>query len=174
MPYHLERTGRFVPDGAATSRGAVTVRAVSIRTARPCDYDRLAPVVDAWWGRPVQQGLPRLFLDHFWRTSLIAENDQGELRGFLVGVLSPSDAFMAYVHFAAVVPEERRSGLATVLYDRFFELARRDGRRTVRAITSPQNVQSIAFHRRLGFEVSPPVSDYNGPGTAAVVMERAL
>lgn len=150
------------------------MRAVSIRTARPCDYDRLAPVVDAWWGRPVQQGLPRLFLDHFWRTSLIAENDQGELRGFLVGVLSPSDALMAYVHFAAVAPEERRSGLATALYERFFELARGDGRTTVRAITSPQNVQSISFHRRLGFGVSPPMPDYNGPGTAAVEMERAL
>lgn len=142
--------------------------------ARPSDYDQLARVVDAWWSRPVQQGLPRLFLDHFWRTSLVAENEQGELRGFLVGLLSPSDALMAYVHFAAVAPNERRSGLATVLYDRFFELARADGRTTVRAITSPQNVESIAFHRRLGFEISPPVSDYNGPGTKAVKMERAL
>ena len=111
---------------------------------------------------------------HFWRTSLVAENNQGKLQAFLVGLHCPSDGLTAYVHFAAVAPEERRSGLATVLYDRFFELARGDGRRTVRAITSPQNEQSIAFHRRLGFEVSPPVADYNGPGTTAVEMERAL
>ena len=122
----------------------------------------------------MQQGLPRLFLDQFWRTSLVAEGEPGKILGFLVGLLSPSDARIAYVHFAAVAPEERRSGLATVLYDRFFELARADGRITVRAITSPQNEQSIAFHRRLGFEVSPPVDNYNGPGTAAVEMERAL
>ena len=150
------------------------MRAVNVRTARPSDYDQLARVIDAWWGRPIQQGLPRLFLDHFWRTSLVAEEKQGELVGFLVGLLSPSDALMAYVHFAAVAPEERRCGLATVLYDRFFDLARANGRITVRAITSPQNEQSIAFHRRLRFEVSPPVPDYNGPGTAAVEMERAL
>jgi ribosomal protein S18 acetylase RimI-like enzyme len=146
---------------------------VDLRTARPADYDQLARVVDDWWGRPVQQGLPRLFLDHFWRTSLIAE-EQGELRGFLIGLLSPSEADTAYVHFAAVAPEERRAGLATVLYDRFFELARVSGRMSVRAITSPQNVQSIAFHRRLGFEVSAPIPDYNGPGTAVVTMEHAL
>lgn len=147
---------------------------MDIRTARSSDYDRVARVVDTWWGRPVQPGLSRLFLDHFWRTSLVAEDEQGELCGFLVGLLSPGDPIVAYLHFAAVAPEERRSGLATVLYERFFELARADGRTTVRAITSPQNEQSIAFHRRLGFEVSPPVSDYNGPGRAAVKMERAL
>lgn len=38
----------------------------------------------------------------------------------------------------------------------------------------PQNVQSIGFHRRLGFKVSALISDYNGPGTAVVKMERAL
>lgn len=155
-------------------RPATSVHAVDIRAARPADYDELALVVDDWWGRPVQQGLPRLFLDHFWRTSLIAEEKQGPLRGFLVGLLSPSEADLAYVHFVAVAPEERRAGLATVLYDRFFGLARANGRMSVRAITAPQNEQSIAFHRRLGFEVSAPIPDYNGPGTAVVKMERAL
>ena len=155
-------------------RATTSVRAVNVRTARPSDYDRLARVVDDWWGRPVQQGLPRLFLDHFWRTSLIAEKEQGELRGFLVGLLSPSEPDLAYVHFAAVAPEERRTGLATALYDRFFDLARANGRTTVRAITAPHNEQSIAFHRRLGFDISPPITDYNGPGTALVEMQRAL
>lgn len=147
---------------------------MDLRTAAPGDYDRLIAVVDSWWGRPVQQAMPRLFLDHFWRTSLIAENEQGELRGFLVGLLSPSDPAAAYVHFAAVAPEERRTGLATGLYDGFFKLACADGRTTVRAITSPQNERSIAFHRRLGFAVSRPLPDYNGPGTTLVKMERAL
>ena len=93
---------------------------------------------------------------------------------FLVGLLSPSETGMAYVQFAGAAPEKRRSGLATVLYDRFFELAGTNGRISVCAITSPQNEQSIAVHRRLGFAVSAPISDYKRPGTAVVKMERAL
>ncbi len=147
---------------------------MNIRTARPADYDALVGLVDAWWGRPVQQGLPRLFLDHFCKTSLVAEAENGSTNGLLVGLLSPSQPQASYVHFAAVAPLVRRSGLATSLYTAFFHLALADGRETVHAITSPQNAQSIAFHRRLGFSVSPPVPDYDGPGEARVKMQRAL
>ncbi len=147
---------------------------MTIRTARPSDYEALVGVVDAWWGRPVRQGLPRLFLDHFWKTSLVAEAEDGTVEGFLVGLLSPSEPQAAYVHFAAVAPTARRSGLASSLYSAFFDLARADGRAFVGAITSPQNAQSIAFHRRLGFSVSPTVPDYDGPGEARVKMQRLL
>ena len=34
-----------------------------VRVARPQDYDAIASVVDAWWGRPMLDFLPRLFLD---------------------------------------------------------------------------------------------------------------
>jgi predicted GNAT superfamily acetyltransferase len=63
--------------------------------------------------------------------------------------------------------------MARRLYARFFAHASAAGRRQVRAITSPENTTSIAFHRALGFEVEPgdrdiegtPVhTDYDGPG----------
>src|SRR5665213_136313 len=47
------------------------------RSARPDDYDGIVAVVDGWWGRPIAGALQRLFLDHFWRTSLIAEGPTG-------------------------------------------------------------------------------------------------
>src|SRR5262249_15052880 len=47
---------------------------VTIRPAVPSDYDRIAAVVDDWWGRPLRQALPRLFLDHFHDTSFVAED----------------------------------------------------------------------------------------------------
>ena len=46
---------------------------IPLRPARPEDYERIAAVADDWWGRPILQVLPRLFLDHFHRTSLVAE-----------------------------------------------------------------------------------------------------
>ncbi|MET7462475.1 GNAT family N-acetyltransferase [Nonomuraea sp. NPDC005501] len=146
---------------------------VRLRTAEPGDYDRIAPVVDDWWGRPVQGSLPRLFLDHFHRTSLVAE-DGDALAGFLVGFLSPSVPDAAYIHFVGVHPSRRGDGLARRLYRGFFDLAAADGRTRVRAITSPRNHGSIAFHTAMGFAVKGPVPDHDGPSNDRMVFELRL
>ena len=144
-----------------------------IRRARPEDYDSIAPAVDRWWGRPVLSALPRLFLDHFHRSSLLVDGPAGPL-AFLIGILSPSDPRRAYIHFAGVAPEARRQGLAGLLYAEFFALARADGRGVVSAVTAPGNTGSISFHESLGFTVTGPVPDYNGPGRESIAFERIL
>lgn len=144
-----------------------------VRAATPADYDPIAAVVDEWWGRPVLGSIPRVFFDLFHRTSLVADGPGGPA-AFLVGALSPADPAQAYVHFAGVSPAVRGSGLGRELYAAFFALARADGRREVSAITSPRNTGSIAFHRALGFTVTGPVPDYNGPGRDMIVFHRAL
>jgi acetyltransferase (GNAT) family protein len=106
-------------------------RGISIRTARAADYDGIISVVDDWWGRPVHHALPRLFLDHFHDTSFIAERPGGELAGFLVGFCSPAQRDCAYIQFAGVAPQERRSGLATAQANRLRALLR-DGVRQAR------------------------------------------
>ena len=138
-------------------------------------------MVDNWWGRPVLPHLPRLFLDLFWSTSLIAEStiagpagSAPAMKAFLVGVLSPSDPGEAYVHFLGVEPAARGAGVGRTLYETFLGRAAADGHRVVRAITSPGNAASIAFHRRLGFTVTGPVPGHNGPGTSYVLFERHL
>ena len=143
------------------------------RMARPDDYDAIAAVVNDWWGRPVLGAIPRLFLDHFCRTSLVVQ-DQDGLLAFLVGILSPSDPRQAYIHFVGVAPRARSLGLGRRLYEEFFALARDDGRTVVRAITAPVNIASIAFHRAMGFTVTGPVPDYEGPGRDYMVFERRL
>jgi ribosomal protein S18 acetylase RimI-like enzyme len=144
-----------------------------IRQARPGDYDAIAAVVDDWWGRPIHGAFPRLFFDLFHRTSLVADGPDGAA-AFLVGILSPSDTTSAYIHFVGVAPGARKSGLARALYERFFSLARADGRSSVRAVTSPVNAGSIAFHSALGFSVTGPVPGYDGPGRDMMAFERAL
>lgn len=147
---------------------------ISLRTASAADYDRIIAVVDDWWGRPLQRGLPRLFLDHFWDTSFVAESPDGELAGFCVGFLSHAQPDVAYIQFAGVAPGQRRTGLARRLYESFFALAAADGRTVVRAVTAPVNTTSIAFHSAMGFSVTGPVEDYDGPGSPKVVFERRL
>jgi ribosomal protein S18 acetylase RimI-like enzyme len=118
--------------------------------------------------------LPQLFFVHFEGTSFVAEDEEGRLAGFLVGFLSQTDDTDAYVHFVGVAPERRGSGLGRELYERFFEAARQAGRTTVRCVTSPVNVDSVAFHEALGFTVDRVAKDYDGPGEDRVLLVKRL
>jgi ribosomal protein S18 acetylase RimI-like enzyme len=140
---------------------------LGIRVARPGDYDSIVAVVDHWWERPVCPSLPRLFLDHFWSTSRIAQDQRG-LAGFLVAFVSPSQPHLGYLHFAGVRPDHRRNGLARQLYGEFADQAAEQGCTELHAITAPDNIGSIRFHRSLGFAVSEPLPDYNGPDRTMV------
>jgi ribosomal protein S18 acetylase RimI-like enzyme len=144
----------------------------SIRHAEPSDFAVVTHVVDAWWGgRPVAPMLPKLFFIHFRDTSFVAERD-GTLRGFLCGFCSQTNGEEAYVHFVGVDPAERGNGLGRRLYERFFEAVA--PRTIVRAVTSPANEGSIAFHTAIGFEVERIDENYDGAGQARVLFIRKL
>jgi ribosomal protein S18 acetylase RimI-like enzyme len=161
-----------------------------VRQARISDHAVIVDCIHRWWGdsrtpeqaRELSLLLPRLFLQHFARTSLVLEDAAG-IHGFLVGFHSGDHPDEAYIHFVGVDPSRRGQGLARELYAAFFERARRAGRHVVRAITSPENAGSVAFHRALGFEFVPgdrevdgvPVhSDYDGPGHPRVAFTITL
>jgi GNAT superfamily N-acetyltransferase len=143
-----------------------------IRMASPADYDKIEAVADEWWGRPIAGSLPRLFLDLFYRTSLLIDGSDGP-DAFLIGILSPSDAERLHP-LRRGTSRARKRGLGRALYEAFFRLARADGRTSVCVVTAPPNSGSIAFHRSMGFTVSGPVAGYNGPGRDLMVFKRAL
>ena len=77
----------------------------------------------------------------------------------------------------------RGTGLGRRLYEAFFAAATARGAREVRCITGPANLDSVAFHTRMGFALEPgdreedgvPVhSDYDGPGLDRVSFVRPL
>jgi ribosomal protein S18 acetylase RimI-like enzyme len=146
--------------------------AAVIRPAEPADHARVVAVVDAWWGgRPMAAMLPKLFFIHFRDTSFVADDD-GELAGFLCGFRSQTFDDEAYIHFVGVDPSRRGSGLGRMLYERFFDAIA--PRTVVRAVTSPVNERSVAFHRALGFEVERVQPDYDGHGEARVQLVKHL
>jgi ribosomal protein S18 acetylase RimI-like enzyme len=129
-------------------------------------------VIDRWWGgRAMAPMLPKLFFVHFRDTSFVAEED-GRLAGFLCGFRSQTFADEAYVHFVGVDPAQRGSGLGRRLYERFFEAVA--PRTVVRAVTSPANEPSIAFHQAIGFTVERLDEDYDGRGEARVLFVKEL
>lgn len=154
-----------------------------IRPLRPSDFAPVIAVIDEWWGgRTMAPMLPRLFFDHFTDTSFAADRD-GALAGFLVGFVSQSQPGTAYIHFVGVDPGERGHGVGRRLYGTFFDAVRARGCTRVRAVTSPVNTGSVAFHRRMGFGLEPgdvqvhgiPVAaGYDGPGQDRVRFVRDL
>ena len=146
---------------------------MTVRNLSPSDYDAIIRVVDDWWGgRPMASMLPRVLVEHFADTSFAAEVN-GVLAGFLVGFCSQSRLSEAYVHFVGVHPDKRGGGLGRLLYETFFEVAEARGCTVVRAITAPVNIRSVAFHRRMRFDIEPGrweqggipfTADYDGPG----------
>jgi predicted GNAT superfamily acetyltransferase len=154
-----------------------------IRPLRPSDFAPVIAVIDEWWGgRTMAPMLPRLFFDHFTDTSFAADRD-GALAGFLVGFVSQSQPGTAYIHFVGVDPGERGHGVGRRLYGTFFDAVRARGCTRVRAVTSPVNTGSVAFHRRMGFRLEPgdvqvhgnPVAaGYDGPGQDRVRFVRDL
>lgn len=154
-----------------------------IRNLEPSDFLPITRVVNDWWGgRNVRDSIPRLFFNHFGSSSFVIEEDH-TLLGFLIGFLSPSKPNEAYIHFVGVNPETRRNGTGRLLYERFFELAKANGRDTVRCVTSPVNKLSVAFHLRMGFEMqefdtkdegNPYCPDYDGPGKDRILFVKRL
>ena len=127
---------------------------VTIRQARLDDHPRIVSVVDEWWGgRRMSALLPSLFLEHFAGTSYVAEDEAGELAGFLVGFLSQDRPDEAYVHFVGVRPDQRGNGLGAALHDVFATAVHERGVRRVRCVTSTVNTSSVAFHTSIGFVV---------------------
>lgn len=165
-------------EGDAGAMSAVTIRHLDVG-----DFDRLIRVVDEWWGgRPVRGLLPRLFFEHFSTTSFAIGSGE-DLHAFLVGFRSQSFPEIAYIHFVGVAPAYRGHGYGRHLYARFFACVAALGCTEVRAITSPVNTGSIAFHRRLGFTLIDaggwidgiPVSlDHAGEGAHRVLFRREL
>ena len=148
---------------------------LTVRHAKPSDYGRVIGRVNVWWGgREMAPILPRLFFLHFEGTSFVADDDEGELAGFVCGFLSQTDPNEAYIHFVGVSPARRGEGIGRTLYERFFTEARAQGRSLIRCVTSPANEDSIAFHEALGFEVDRVAEDYDGPGEDRVLLLKRL
>jgi ribosomal protein S18 acetylase RimI-like enzyme len=162
------------------------VSGLSFRRPTEDDYPRVVDVVDDWWGgRRMRAILPRLWFQHFTGSSWIAETDDGDLAGFLVGFVSPDHPDEAYVHMIAADPNLRRHGVGRALYERFFEDMRPRGVRRVKAVTWPGNRISVAFHTRIGFQPTEGAgaqrlygtsafADYDGEGEDRVLFSRAI
>lgn len=145
--------------------------AAHIEPAQVTDIQQVLADHPRYWGERDLRDLHLLALvQEFGETCLVARSDDGVL-GYLIGFVTPDGT--GYVHLIATRDDARGSGLGRDLYGVFAEAARRQGAVRLKAITSPGNKGSAAFHRSLGFDIRV-VEDYNGPGEDRVVFSRAI
>ncbi len=137
------------------------------------DFDAITESLPAFWGErdPVELHHP-MFVHEFGDGALLIRDEQGAVAAYLFGFFL-AERKLAYVHLVAVRGDRRGLGLARVLYEHFWQLARKRGCERVKAIARPENTASIALHRAMGMEaVETP--DYSGPGRARVVFRAQL
>jgi RimJ/RimL family protein N-acetyltransferase len=133
---------------------------MTLRAAALSDLAPIRAAVATWWGgRDLSPLLPSLFLENFSSTSLILEDDDACMIGFLVGFPSLDDPESAYVHFIGIAPEHRGRGLGRSLHAAFAERMSTRGVVTIRCVTSPLNTDSVAFHEAVGFEIESAEDD---------------
>jgi GNAT superfamily N-acetyltransferase len=143
-----------------------------IRGIHKSDYDYIVSVLDRWWGGPAGERAHPVFFYELGQQALIAE-DEGEVVGFLLGFIAPTDPPIAYVHLVGIHPDHRRRGVGKLLYEHFATHARAAGAVRAKAITTVGNDGSSRFHAALGFQVQED-PDYAGAGRSRVVFTKDL
>jgi ribosomal protein S18 acetylase RimI-like enzyme len=114
-----------------------------------------------------------MFFLEFRDTAFVArDRGSGQIMGYLLGFVAPTGD--GYIHFVAVRDDSRALGLGRMLYQTFEKAARGRGAVALKAITSPENERSAAFHKRVGFTEMLRAQDYGGSGRTRIVMRKPL
>jgi ribosomal protein S18 acetylase RimI-like enzyme len=155
--------------------------AVEVSACTPQDYAQILKDLSEFWdGRDVRS-LHHPFLIHEFGTSAFVIRDGSQVAAYLFGFISQTEP-AGYVHVIAVRASARRRQLARQLYDHFVAFARQHGCKYIKAITTPSNSGSIAFHKSLGMQLLgapnadgvPVVPDYAGRGADRVVFWKSV
>jgi GNAT superfamily N-acetyltransferase len=146
---------------------------LEVERATKEDYDEVLASLPRFWGARDVAGLHHpMFIAEFGDTALIIRDRQRGVAAYLFGFVVAAKA-RGYVHLVAVREDHRGLGLGRSLYAAFERLALTTGCREIKAITTPANAGSIAFHEALGMQ-AVEIEDYAGIGHPRVVLTRPL
>jgi GNAT superfamily N-acetyltransferase len=145
------------------------------------DYFQILDELPEFWDGRDTRALHHPFLIHEFGNTAFVIRDGSYVLAYLFGFLSQREP-AGYVHTVAVRASARRRRLAQRLFDHFVEFARQHGCKHIKAITTPYNAGSIAFHRSLGMELLgepnadgvPVVREYAGRGVPRVVFCKVI
>jgi predicted GNAT superfamily acetyltransferase len=144
---------------------------VELRHVTIADLSAILGELGEFWGERDTAFLHQaLYVHEFGETSVLAERE-GKIDGYLLGFVGQHG--LGYIHAVAVRGRARGDGLARAMYSRFEQLSRARGALGLKAITSPENADSRAFHEALGFSAEE-VEGYSPSGGTRLVVRRSL
>jgi GNAT superfamily N-acetyltransferase len=150
----------------------------------PCtqqDYGQiLRDLREFWDGRDTRHLHHPMFIHEFGNSAFVIR-DGADVLAYLFGFVSQVEP-VGYVHLVAVRASARKQGLAQKLFARFVEFSRERRCTQIKAITTPSNLSSIAFHQSVGMQLLgqpnadgiPVIADYAGPDQPRVVFCKAI
>jgi L-amino acid N-acyltransferase YncA len=146
------------------------------------DFDQIIAENEDFWGHDRVKSLHNpVYLYEFGNTAYVIREGE-KVIGYLFGLFSQTEP-VAYVKFIGVRQSHQKKGVGRRLYEHFSIVARKNGYKELKAVTSPTNKDSIAFHRSIGMELCegepdengiPVIRDYGGPGIHRVLFRKKI
>jgi GNAT superfamily N-acetyltransferase len=145
------------------------------------DFDVILTEINDFWDSDRTLYLHHPMLIYEFGNSAYIIKEANKVVAYLFGFLSQTGP-TGYVHLIGVRHTHRRRGYGRKLYSHFADFARKHGCKNLKAITTPGNATSIAFHKSLGMEIIGNsnetnvsiIKDYAGPGADRVVFRMKL
>ncbi len=154
---------------------------MKITLCTKADFDQIITDIADFLGDERTKSLHNpVYLYEFGNTAYVIKEGE-KVIGYLFGLFSQT-ATVAYVKFVGVRRAYQKQGIGRRLYEHFIEIAKKHGCNKLKAITSPSNKVSVAFHRGLGMELIgepdeegiPVFRDYGGPGIDRIVFIKKI
>ena len=137
------------------------------------EFVEIVESLPKFWGeRDIRHLHHPTAIEEFGDGALVVRDDRARVAAYLFGMIVTAKR-LGYVHAVAVREDQRRHGHARRLYAGFAELALARGCTAIKAITTPTNLGSVAFHESIGMQAEQ-IADYAGPGRARIVFRREL
>ena len=158
-----------------------TILIMEIHLCTKEDFNQIYTDITDFWGsdRTLHLHHPSLIYE-FGNTSFVIREENIVL-AYIFSYLSQTESLI-YVHLLGVREAYQKRGLGTALYEQVTKLARANNIKKIKAITTPDNFKSIAFHTKMGMKMlgEPDenginiIHEYSGPGLDRVVFEKEL
>jgi GNAT superfamily N-acetyltransferase len=145
------------------------------------DFDQILTEFKEFWDSDRTLALHHPTLVNEFGNSAFVIRDGRKVIAYLFGFLSQTSP-IGYIQLLSVRQGYRKRGLARQLYDHFTGFALAHGCTKLKAITSPVNSLSIAFHKSIGMMPTgedkiddiPVKKDYSGPGRDRVIFMKDI
>jgi GNAT superfamily N-acetyltransferase len=145
------------------------------------DWDQIISEFTDFWGDERTKSLHNPILLYEFGNSAFVSKVGEKVVGYTFGFISQTEP-TGYVKFIGVRRSHQKRGIGRRLYEHFTEFVRSKGCQELKAITSPTNKVSVAFHKSIGMQMTgepndegvPVVKNYSGPGIDRVVFRKKI